>query len=192
MISAQNKDSKLELRPTIHYQELKKENEALKKTVESLKKSNYTLNDLYEIRGLKLEAANRMVTHRESELKDLKEKISELSNQAENKKEIDEHSGNYEDDEDVEVIEIEREREKEKTSQQEDGHNDQELILDARNQKGNDDQDHSMIASVENVTLENNVGETEDNESNQPVAMKQLEHLKDDQVGKQNENLPKF
>ena len=113
LILAHNKVSKSELRPTISHQELsmkcdalKKENKELKKTagnVCALQKRYEKLKHHFEIKDLNHRAERRTVALRDSEVKDLKEKIAKLSKQQTNNNEV-EHSSDDEDDEDVEVI----------------------------------------------------------------------------------------
>ena len=66
---------------------LKKEHKDLKKAEESnraFKKKYEQLKHHYKIRGFRYEAAKRTVTLRDSEVKDLKEKLSKLSEQSTN------------------------------------------------------------------------------------------------------------
>ena len=111
------------MRPTVRHQELsmkydllKKEHKALKKVEEShsaLKKRYENLKHHYKIRGLKYEASKGTVTLRDSEVKDLKEKISKLSEPSSNNNN-ETSSRDDDDDEDVEVLEYVNKREKEK------------------------------------------------------------------------------
>ena len=124
MISAHNKASKLELRPTVHHQELfmkyealKKEHKDLKEAEEShsaLKKKHKKLKHYFKIKDLNYQAVKRTVTLRESELKDLKEKISKLSKQPTNNNNDIENSDDDEDDEDITFIEYVNKRQNEK------------------------------------------------------------------------------
>ena len=101
------------------FEALKKENETLKKETEKSQSALQKKYDLckhhFKIKDLKHKALKRTLILRDSEIKDLKEKISKLSEAStNNNKEIEHRNSGDDEDDDVEVLQYVNKREKEK------------------------------------------------------------------------------